>query len=242
MKSKELKYIFFRPESFEDPSARRFADHVANGKIDQALESASELPDGVNTFASDGVSALLIAVERGNRMMVAELLKADANPNGGPDRAPISMALEDNNIDMLEMLLKSGADPNGRLQKPALMKAAMHDYLVGASMLLDYGANVDIQDRIGRTAVMDAASSESWNTANLLLDRGANIWLVAPASGLTMPVFAINERLDPNHPRGQARERAIRKIKAAGFPWPPPHPKEVKRLLSEGKWPPHQAK
>lgn len=152
------------------------------------------------------------------------------------------MALDDENIDILQTLLEAGADPNGELDQPALMKAALHSLFAAADKLLDFGAKVDASNSIGITAITKAATAEHWDMVNLLLDRGASIWIAAPASGFVMPQFAINDRLDPNCPLGKSREAAIRKIKAAGFPWPPPPPKEVKRLLAEGKWPPPQAR
>ncbi|MDD2860828.1 MAG: ankyrin repeat domain-containing protein [Acidiphilium sp.] len=237
-----MKQIFFTPDSFLESAQRQFAEEVARGRTKRALEFAMGLPEGVNCTAPDGVTALLIAVERANRAMISALLMAGANPDGGPDRAPINMALDDANIDILDTLLAAGANPDGVLNQPALMQAAMHNQVAATKKLLDYGANVDATDSIGITAISEAAAAESWDAVNILLDRGASIWIAAPASGFVFPQFVLNERLDPNSTQGQARGRAIEKIKAAGFPWPPPPPKEVKRLLAEGKWPPPQAR
>jgi ankyrin repeat protein len=235
--------FFFNPSSFERIPERQFAQLVADGQVVRALEAGSKLDDRVNCTAVDGVTALLIAVERENREMVSALLHSGANPNGGPYRSPVHQAMYASNLDIFEDLLKAGADPNGMMEdNPALYNAARYDMIAAAKLLLAYGADINSADSLGITAVTGAAATESWDMVNFLLDRGASIWIAAPASGTIMPRFALNDRLDPDSPRGKAREEAIRKIKAAGFPWPPPHPKEVKRLLSEGKWPPHHAK
>ncbi|SIR33145.1 MULTISPECIES: ankyrin repeat domain-containing protein [Acidiphilium] len=237
-----MTQYFFTSSSYDEPSQREFAALVAKGDVDKALKAASKLAYGVNCAAPDGVTPLLVAVERENRDMVLALLDAGAQPDGDSQKAPVFQAVSCSTPDILRDLLDAGADPNGMMDTvPALCDAALHNRIAAAELLLSYGADVNSQNSIGVTAINKAASAEQWDMVNFLMDHGASIWIAAPASGSTMPRFAINDRMDPNSALWRSREAAIQKIKAAGFPWPPPHPKEVKRLLSEGKWPPPQA-
>ena len=232
----------FSPDAFTDVAARRFAEAVVAGDTRTALLAGQAAPGGVNAVGRDGETALLLAVDRLDEPMVAALLRAGANPNGGPDRAPLHEAVKAYDFSILRRLLGAGADPNGRLGgEPALYEAALIGATEAARLLLDAGARVDGPNSIGRTPAMVAAAADHWRMVGFLVDRGASIW-VAVGAGSTIASFAARSALRPDSEEGQACAAVVTRLRSAGYPWPPPSPTEIRALRDSGKWPPTQAR
>lgn len=229
--------LVFFPDRFSDPAARRFAEAIAAGKVDAALAAARDAPGGVNTVGRDGVTGLMMAVERHDQAMAQALLKAGANPNGAPGLAPLHTAAGIHDLPMVKLLLAAGADPNATLddQTPLYVAGLMGDVPV-AQALLDAGADISKADELGNTPLLTAAGTDHWRTVAFLLDHGASFW--ADAGGMTVADFATASRILPNNPDGEALPQVIGRLKAAGYPWPPPNVAQVRALKAEGKWPP----
>ncbi|MEA1673577.1 ankyrin repeat domain-containing protein [Nitrospirillum sp. BR 11163] len=229
--------LVFFPDRFTDPSARRFAEAVAAGKVDAALAAAHDAPGGVNTVGRDGATGLLMAVERHNLAMVDALLKAGANPDGAPDRAPLHLAVSVRDLTMVKRLLAAHADPNATMgtETPLYMAGVMGE-IPAAQALLDAGADINKADEVGKTPILAAAAADNWQTVAFLLDHDVSLW--ADADGMTVAQFAQNSRILPNNPNGEALPRVIERFRAAGYPWPPPNVAQVRALKEEGKWPP----
>ncbi len=233
-----MNEIYFTPNSFVDPRARRFAEAVAQGRVEEAMRLAKALPAGVDTMAPDGVTALLIAVNHLDLPMIAALLQAGANPNGGAGRAPIALAVRAPDLAMAQMLLSAGADPNGRMDsKPALSGPAVIGDQKEAALLLQFHANPNLGDDLGSTPIMEAAAAQQWRFVLFMLEHGASPW-ASTTPGVTLATYASLSRINPASVEGKAWLQVIERLKAAGFPWPPPSPKEVVALRAEKKWPP----
>ncbi len=223
---------------FADPAARRMAQAVEAGDVDAAPAAARTVPGGVNAHGTDGETALLLAVNRLDRPMIAALLKAGADPNGAPDRAPIHEAVKAHDQSVTKMLLKAGASPDGSMGgEPALFEAALLGATDPADLLLSAGARVDRHDKIGNSAALVAASADHWTMVGFLLGRGASIWAV-DAAGVTIGGLAVRSRLLPDSPKGIALADVVARLKAGGFPMPPPTAREIKTLVALKNWPP----
>lgn len=232
-----MNVLVYFPEQFGDPAARRFAEAVAAGDVRVALEAATEAPGGVNSVGADGVTGLLMAVERRDHAMVRALLQAGAAPNGAPQRAPLHKAVGTGDAAMVTLLLQAGADPDATMgSESALHNAARMGDVALVRALINAGASIDHADEIGGTPILAAASTDHWQAVLVLLEQGADLW--RDLNGITVADLAVDSRIQPNNPDGQALPILVARIKAAGYPWPPPSVAAVRALKREGQWPP----
>ena len=99
---------------------------------------------------------------------------------------------------------------------------------------------MDERDEIGNTAALIAASAEHWTMVAFLLDHKASAWATDQA-GVTIGGLAARSRLLPDSPEGRSLAAVVERLKAAGFPYPPPPASDIKMLAASGKWPPTSA-
>ena len=232
----------FSPNGFDDPSARVMAQAVDRGDVARALAAARTVAGGVNAHGQNGETALLLATDRFDVPMVAALLQAGADPNGAPDTAPLHQAVKGYDMAVTKLLLKAGANPDGTMGgEPALYEAALLGATEPAKLLLEAGAQVNLQDEVGNTAALVAAAAEHWTMVAFLLDHGATIWST-DTGGVTIGGLADRSRLRRDSPEGQALNVVIERLKKAGFPYPPPKASEIRMLVAEKKWPPLSGK
>lgn len=227
-----------RIEVFQSQPERAFIQAVLDKRVADAMRLASPLPDGVNTVSPSGETALLYAVQANDVPMVEALLKAGADPNGGPDRAPLHPATRDPSGRLLTILLRAGADPARTYNtETPLWEAALIDERGNAAKLIAAKAPLDKGNGNNLSPAMIAASAGHWIMATQLIDAGASPWHT-PANGQTLANLAAFDRLRPETEEGQARDRIIEKFRGFGYPWPPPKPPEVRALVAAGRWPP----
>ena len=105
-----------------------------------------------------GVTALMLAANRGNTEIARALLAAGAEVNvkDGSGQTALTRAADSGRTDIVRDLLAAGAefnakDKNGRT---ALMAAAVSGHTEVAQALLEAGAEVNTKDNDGRTALM----------------------------------------------------------------------------------------
>lgn len=227
-------------ENFPDPAAQHLISLIFQGDIKGALAAAKDVPGGVNVTGTRGFTPLDAAVWRVNLPMVKALLKAGANPDGDARQVPLYTAVRAYDLSMARALLAAGANPDGPPgSDPPLREAVIINRRDSMDLLLQAGARVDAGNSVGETALMEAAIMARMDTVNYLLDHGASLWMAEPY-GYTAPddvAYACRTAV------GIEAEcaRLIERIKAAHYPWPPPSPGDVYKLMQEGKWPPKEA-
>ena len=91
------------------------------------------------------------------------------------------------------------------------------------------------------TPMVWAATVDQWPMVEILIDHGADIW-AHDEFGITAAQRTITSRILPGSKEDAARLRVIEKLKARGYPFPPPNSNEILALEKAGQWPPHGAR
>jgi ankyrin repeat protein len=128
----------------------------------------------------DGTTALHWAVQRDDRPMAEQLLRAGARVTAANRYGvqPLALACVNANAAMIESLLGAGADANAAMSQgeTALMTAARSGVVPAVEALLNHGANVDAAETWrGQTALMWAAAEGYPDVVKTLLAHGANV-------------------------------------------------------------------
>jgi len=87
------------------------------------------------------------------------------------------------------------------------------------------------------TPMITAATVDQWPMVEILIDHGADIW-AHNEFGDTAASYTLDSRILPGSDEDKARLRVIEKLKARGYPFPPPGRDDVLALDKAGKWPP----
>ncbi|GAM01767.1 hypothetical protein SP5_069_00110 [Sphingomonas parapaucimobilis NBRC 15100] len=85
--------------------------------------------------------------------------------------------------------------------------------------------------------MINAAQTDQWPVVEILIDHGADIW-THDEFGITVAQRTITSLILRGSDEDKARLRVIEKLKARGYPLPPPGRDEILALDKTGKWPP----
>jgi ankyrin repeat protein len=129
-----------------------------------------------NAMAEGGMTALMIASEMGDSLLVRLLVVngADLELTYAENTTPLIVSVLNQHFGITRYLLEKGADPDHRDDpggSPLLYAAALNDYRT-ADLLLYYGASDSIRDKDGNTALMTAVFFGNLETADVLLQDG----------------------------------------------------------------------
>ena len=153
-----------------------------------------------------GIYQLRRACKEGQLDVVRAHLRAGVNPNvffiydaaAGSSSSPLHDAACRGHEAVCRLLLEHGADPNivADRREPPLHYACSDEEIRCppsiATLLLDFGADIDATDGLGRTPLMHACWTSTSNVelVTILLDRGANILKGIPSTPLWVAVDA----------------------------------------------------
>ena len=120
-----------------------------------------------------------------------------------------------------------------------MLGAVMHSNTEQVRRLAEQHLGLDEREPADQsTPIIAAAQTDQWPVVEILLDHGASIW-AHDQFGITMPQRTVTSRILRGSKEDEARLRVIEKLKARGYPFPPPNAEEVLALDKAGQWPPH---
>ncbi len=141
-------------------------------------------------------------------------------------------------------LLAACSNEDAPVNKAAIMPmlgAVMHSETEEVRRLAEQGIGLDERYPANQaTPMIMASGSDQWPVVEILVDHGANIW-AHDQFGTTMAQMTVTSRILPGSDEDKARLRVIEKLKARGYPFPPPGRAEILALEKDGKWPPLEA-
>lgn len=88
----------------------------------------------------------------------------------------------------------------------------------------------------GKSPLIVACLSGHFIIAEKLIDAGADVFAY-DSLGWTAGTWVAQSTITDG-PEGEARVRVMEKMKAKGFPFPPPSQEEIQERISRGTWPP----
>ncbi|MFP2873990.1 hypothetical protein ACLEIY_17375 [Acetobacter tropicalis] len=123
-----------------------------------------------------------------------------------------------------------------------MLGAVMNSETEEVRRLAERHQGLDERDTGDQSTPMIAASdTDQWPVVEILIDHGADIW-AHDRFGITTAQRTLTSRILRGSPEGAARLRVIEKLKARGYPFPPPSRAKILALDKAGKWPPSGVK
>jgi len=161
--------------------------------------------EALNQADHIGLTPLLIAISQSDPGLIAGLLEAGADANGGNDAkagrdhpSPLALSITTSLCrgQAVEALLQHGADPNGSDQhgNPALLLAVRQGCHGLVDRLLEAGADINARNAGGNGVISTAIDGGQLRLTRVLLARGAT-----PAARGPSPIISL---LAKNRPAG----------------------------------------
>ena len=185
-----------------------------------------------------GVALAELAVAAGDPELLERVLARGAPADGTGDGGPLILALHANAPDLALVLLAAhaAAVPEAAPLEPLRAAIALGS-LAGVRMLLDHGADANTVGPLARRPLHIALDMEQFAAAELLLDRGADAWAL-DASGANLGTAATTPMVSGSLDGAVAQARLRARLRALGWPEPPPSPAGLKARAAKGDWPP----
>ena len=177
-----------------------------------------------NTKNKEGLTALMLACERGHEDIVHSLLSAGANVNLQDINGwtALMRAIRHNHISIINMLLQANANPHMKTSNGsnALIIASVDGHYEVVRLLISIGVDYKYQQEDGGNAFMLACQNGHTQIVELLLKEqvdpnvqskdGRNALMLACQNGHTQIVeLLLKEQLDPNVKNKDGRNALI---------------------------------
>lgn len=217
---KELVAYMSLETMFPDPQVRALAEAAGNGQL-QKIEALVEQGVDVNARGARNATPLFFAMRSSNLEGFKKLLELGANPNVVFDDGGTVMhwAVQHKNEAFLKAALEHGGNPN--LEAGQDNETPLFDTIGEQSdkldILLEAGADVNVQERYGFTPVILAAGRGRFDIVYKLLDHGADYRIKTKSGHDLADIIAdTHERMDPSHEMYTWMQKVIARLEERG--------------------------
>ncbi|TFY99028.1 ankyrin repeat domain-containing protein [Ramlibacter humi] len=231
-------------EMFAAGPAREMARAIVEGDDAAVLSMARSGQISLLERGRNGAAFLSLAIAARRRRAFEILLEHGAlgDPAGPIAGNALYAATVQPTLYFLERLHHAGADLNNRGGGELLLAVAMN---TRRREVLDFylarGADLERPTTTGGTVALYAADVERFDLVNEFLDRGASPW-VMDSMGTTIGYAAQEPAATASWVHGSPMDRQrvalLARLRALGFPFPPPTPDQGHALRQAGAWPP----
>ena len=170
------------PQPAVAQAVNHYSLHQAIGGGDnQQAETLIAQGVDVNSFSSENVTPLQMAIHLENSLIIDRLLAAGANPNlffedDSPNWTPLELAVQSGNASIVQRLLVAGALPNQTAlsDAPPILHQSKESSEI-TKILLEAGTHVHARDHEETTALHLAAARGDRNAMQLLIAHHADV-------------------------------------------------------------------
>lgn len=178
MIKKIISLLFVLSAVIFSQNAKNIFDAINNNDLNRVKNIISS-GGNVNAINKEGMTALIVASEKGNLEIVRELIKAGANVNGSNSVGwtPLMGASFEGNSEVVKELINSGANINAygiKYRNTALMQAIRGENPEIVKILIEAGADINMKNANGETAYDKAMEVGLTEVTELLKPKSVN--------------------------------------------------------------------
>lgn len=178
MIKKIISLLFVLSMVLFSQNAKNIFDAINNNDL-SSVKKIIMAGGNVNAINKSGMTALIVASEKGNIEIVRELINAGANVNGANSVGWTALmgASFEGNAEVVKELINSGANINAfgiKYKNTALMQAIRGENPEIVKILVDSGADINMKNANGETAYDKAMEVGLTEVAELLKPKPEN--------------------------------------------------------------------
>ncbi len=187
-----------KPETFFSGELLPIAQAIKSNDIDRAKELSKNL-DNIDETGFENFTLLAFSVADSNAAAIHMLMELGADPahqiGRHKDRGTIgSFSMWNQSTEALRALLESGMDPDQReTDRTLIYKVPELRDNDSLKLLVEFGADVNVTDRLGQTPILHFVLA-SFDEAIYLLENGADPFVMDKA-GVTL-AYSVQNRIE----------------------------------------------